>query len=175
MFVRTVFPKTKLMNECLGEGQHHALLEEIQELLHNKKIYQGEINGLYDEATAAAITLFQEQEGLTTGMVTALTLCRLLPATSQSIAIQPSSIRTPRSQPQPQVHVLVQKGTKQLTLFNGNTPIRNYPVAIGKPSTPTPLGNYAIASKVLNPGGMLGSRWLGLNYDAYGIHGTSKP
>jgi peptidoglycan hydrolase-like protein with peptidoglycan-binding domain len=161
------------MNECLIIGQHHILLEEIQELLQSKKIYQGQINGLYDEATAAAITLFQEQDGLKTGGVTALTLCRLLTAATQSIASEPATVRTRQSQAN--AHVLIQKGTRQLTIFNGNSPLRNYPVAIGKPSTPTPVGNYAIASKVLNPGGMLGSRWMGLNYDTYGIHGTSKP
>ena len=173
MLVRTVFPKSKLINECLKEGQRHVLLKEIQELLRSKEFYQGQINGLYDQATATAITLFQELEGLKTGAVTALTLCRLLTATTQSITIQPSVVRT--RQAQSNVHVLIQKGTKELTLFNGNTQVRNYPIAIGKPSTPTPVGNYAIASKVLNPGGMLGSRWMGLNYDTYGIHGTSKP
>ncbi len=173
MLIRTVFPRTKLMNECLREGQQHVLLAEIQELLYSKKFYQGQINGLYDEATAAAITLFQEQNGLKTGGVTALTLCRLLTATTQTITSKPPAVRTKRSPAN--VHVLIQKETRQLTIFNGNSPLRNYPVAIGKPSTPTPVGNYAIASKVLNPGGMLGSRWMGLNYDTYGIHGTSKP
>lgn len=173
MLVRTVFPRTKLINECLREGQHHILLEEIQELLQSKKIYQGQINGLYDEATATAIALFQEREGLKIGTVTALTLCRLLTATTQSVTIQPSVVRT--RQAQSNLHVLIQKGARELILFNGNAQVQNYPVAIGKPSTPTPVGNYAIASKVLNPGGILGSCWMGLNYDTYGIHGTSKP
>ncbi|BBB90312.1 MAG TPA: L,D-transpeptidase [Methylomusa anaerophila] len=72
-------------------------------------------------------------------------------------------------------NILIVKSQRQLTLFDGNTPMHQYPVAIGKPSTPTPAGNYAIATKVLNPGGVLGSRWMGLNYDTYGIHGTSAP
>lgn len=173
MLVRTIFPRTRLINECLREGQHHVLLEEIQELLQSKKFYQGQINGLYDKATAAAITLFQEQEGLKTGGITALTLCRLLTATTQSITNKPAAVRARLAQAN--THVLIQKNSKHLTLFNGDSPLRNYPVAIGKPSTPTPVGNYVIASKVLNPGGMLGSRWMGLNYDTYGIHGTSKP
>ncbi len=173
MIVRTVFPRTKLTNECLLIRQDPALLKEIQELLQNSHFYQGPINGLYDTATAAAITRFQEQEGLKTGIVTAVTLCRLLSAATRNISVQTPSVRAPR--PSNAAHVLIQKGTRQLTLFNGNMPIQSYPVAIGKPSTPTPVGNYAIASKVLNPGGMLGSRWMGLNYDTYGIHGTRKP
>ena len=69
-------------------------------------------------------------------------------------------------------NILLVKSQRQLTLFDGNSPMRQYPVAIGKPSTPTPLGNYAIATKIINPGGILGTRWMGLNYDAYGVHGT---
>ncbi len=72
-------------------------------------------------------------------------------------------------------NILLVKSQRQLTLFDGNSPMRQYPVAIGKPSTPTPLGNYAIATKIINPGGILGTRWMGLNYDAYGVHGTSAP
>ena len=71
--------------------------------------------------------------------------------------------------------IMIAKSNRQLTLFAGSSPLRQYPVAIGKPSTPTPSGNYAIATKILKPGGVLGTRWMGLNYDAYGIHGTNSP
>jgi lipoprotein-anchoring transpeptidase ErfK/SrfK len=71
--------------------------------------------------------------------------------------------------------ILIAKSRRTLTLFNGNSPVRNYPVALGKPATPTPLGNFAIATKIPQPGGVLGSRWMGLNFDAYGIHGTNRP
>ncbi|WP_231881855.1 L,D-transpeptidase [Anaerosporomusa subterranea] len=71
--------------------------------------------------------------------------------------------------------ILIVKSRRSLTLLSGNSPIRTYPVALGKPATPTPLGNYAIATKIPHPGGVLGSRWMGLNFDAYGIHGTNRP
>lgn len=71
--------------------------------------------------------------------------------------------------------IVIVKTTRILTVLDGATPLHSFPVAIGKPSTPTPVGNYAIASKIQNPGGVLGTRWMGLNYDAYGIHGTSRP
>ena len=71
--------------------------------------------------------------------------------------------------------IKIVKARRTLILFNGNLPIRNYPVALGKPSTPTPLGNFAIATKIPHPGGVLGTRWMGLNFDAYGIHGTNRP
>lgn len=71
--------------------------------------------------------------------------------------------------------ITIVKASRLLTILDDDIPIYQYPIAIGKPSTPTPVGNYVIATKISNPGGILGSRWLGLNYDAYGIHGTNKP
>lgn len=71
--------------------------------------------------------------------------------------------------------IVIVKSRRSLTLHNGNTPVRTYPVALGKPSTPTPVGNFAIATKIPHPGGVLGTRWMGLNFDAYGIHGTNRP
>lgn len=71
--------------------------------------------------------------------------------------------------------ITIIKATRMLTLMDGDKPFYRFPVAIGTSSTPTPVGNYSIASKIMNPGGVLGSRWLGLNYDSYGIHGTIRP
>ncbi|MDU4960851.1 MAG: L,D-transpeptidase [Sporomusaceae bacterium] len=71
--------------------------------------------------------------------------------------------------------ILIVKARRSLTLLNGTSAVRTYPVALGKPSTPTPLGNFAVATKIPHPGGVLGSRWMGLNFDAYGIHGTNRP
>lgn len=55
--------------------------------------------------------------------------------------------------------------------------VKIYPVAVGKTETPTPLGTYRIINKIVNPGGMLGTRWMGLNIPngPYGIHGTFRP
>ena len=74
-----------------------------------------------------------------------------------------------------QLVIMIVRSRRSLTLFNGNLPVRAYPVALGKPSTPTPLGNFAVATKIPQPGGILGTCWMGLNFDAYGIHGTNKP
>ncbi|GAB6169059.1 L,D-transpeptidase family protein [Clostridium carnis] len=51
-----------------------------------------------------------------------------------------------------------------------------YPVAIGKPTTPSPLGTWQITSKALMAG-PYGGYWLGLNapWDTFGIHGTNRP
>lgn len=55
--------------------------------------------------------------------------------------------------------------------------IKEYSVAVGNPSTPTPVGEYQIVYKGKNWGASFGPRWLGLNvpWGNYGIHGTNKP
>lgn len=66
---------------------------------------------------------------------------------------------------------------KRLHFYNGNTNPWVYSVALGKTKTPTPHGRYHVTTKVVNPGGVLGSRWMGLNISQgnYGIHGTNLP
>ncbi|TNJ63362.1 hypothetical protein FE784_25955 [Paenibacillus hemerocallicola] len=55
--------------------------------------------------------------------------------------------------------------------------LKTYPVAVGNPATPTPIGEYKVIYKGENWGEAFGPRWLGLNvpWGTYGIHGTNKP
>ena len=70
-------------------------------------------------------------------------------------------------------HIDINVSTHTLTLFRNNEVFKSYKVAVGKPSTPTPKGNFRIINKAINPGGPFGARWLGLNVPNgdYGIHG----
>lgn len=68
---------------------------------------------------------------------------------------------------------------------NGNL-VKTYKNATGKPSTPTPTGQFSVINKIVNPyystknikGGAsnnpLGVRWLGIG-GKYGLHGTCYP
>ena len=71
----------------------------------------------------------------------------------------------------------IDPGSRQLRMYIGGELSKTYPVAVGKPATPTPSGDYKIVNKVMNPGGVLGTRWMGLNVPGgnYGIHGTNNP
>jgi peptidoglycan hydrolase-like protein with peptidoglycan-binding domain len=173
MQVRIVHPPYRLSLAWLAEGDHRPIVAELQTLLHQYGLYEGRISGTYDPATAEAVARFQEMRGLRpTGQLDPLTYCHLFPAAVSESGQAPR----PRAKDGlPRANILITKSARTLTLFDGNTPLRQYPVAIGKPATPTPEGNYAIASKIMNPGGVLGSRWMGLNYDTYGIHGTNAP
>jgi lipoprotein-anchoring transpeptidase ErfK/SrfK len=76
----------------------------------------------------------------------------------------------------------------KLVLFEGERVLRVYDVAVGKRSTPSPQGKFAIINRVPNPtwygpgtvvapgkSNPLGSRWMGLSAKGYGIHGTNVP
>ena len=75
----------------------------------------------------------------------------------------------------PQRKIVIHRAARQLELYDGDRVIAKYPIAVGKDATPTPTGTYSVATKYMNPGGMFGSRWLGLSIPGYGIHGTSVP
>lgn len=65
--------------------------------------------------------------------------------------------------------------TKTLGLYRSGRFFKAYPVATGKPTTPTPTGTFTIVNKQVNPGGPFGTRWMGLSKPHYGIHGTNNP
>jgi len=71
--------------------------------------------------------------------------------------------------------IIISTSRRRLELYEDNRLIRSFPVAVGKAGTPTPRGRFAVANKYVNPGGVFGSRWLGLSIPHYGIHGTNNP
>ena len=85
-------------------------------------------------------------------------------------------------------HIVISIPQKQLTLFEGDSIVKTYDVAVGKPSTPSPFGSYAIVNQIDHPiwyghgkpvapgpHNPLGTRWIGLSKSGYGIHGTNQP
>ncbi|NLY85782.1 MAG: L,D-transpeptidase family protein [Tissierellia bacterium] len=74
--------------------------------------------------------------------------------------------------------ILVEVHKKQLKLIDreNESIVKTYPIATGKPSSPTPLGTFKIIEKA-QWGEGFGTRRLGLNvpWGKYGIHGTNRP
>ena len=87
--------------------------------------------------------------------------------------------------------ILLQLGKRTISLRDNGKVIGSWPVAIGDPSTPTPVGRFTLQNKVVNPkyqstksgkinatvgpNGPLGDRWMGFQQSGpnqYGIHGT---
>jgi hypothetical protein len=88
----------------------------------------------------------------------------------------------------PQININL--ASRTLSLYTGDSLVKEYPIAIGKPSTPSPLGKFEVIEKIVNPWwfpttpGMkpvpsgpanpLGYRWIGFA-GTYGMHGTNMP
>jgi lipoprotein-anchoring transpeptidase ErfK/SrfK len=88
--------------------------------------------------------------------------------------------------------VVIMRGSNRLLFFDDAKVVRWFGVATGQSSFPTPLGNYEIVNKWLNPwwypppsdwakdsepvppgpGNPLGTRWMGISAPYVGIHGT---
>lgn len=73
--------------------------------------------------------------------------------------------------------LVIIRSARKLQFYSGNNLVKTYPVAVGKHSTPTPAGSYRVVNKIVNPGGALGTRWMGLSIPSgnYGLHGTNNP
>jgi len=84
--------------------------------------------------------------------------------------------------------ILVDKSQNILLLKSDEEIFKVYVVATGRDNS-TPVGNFKITSKLINPTwfkagavvptgspeNILGTRWMGLDKPSYGIHGTSEP
>ncbi len=74
------------------------------------------------------------------------------------------------------MHVAIDVDVRRLTLYWGAVEVESYPVAVGKPDTPTPLGAWLVRDRGAWGGGF-GARWMGLSvpWGRYGMHGTNRP
>lgn len=91
--------------------------------------------------------------------------------------------------------VVVQRALRELLFYKDGRLARRFTVAVGLPEYPTPLGRFAIATKLVDPTWIppdsewaegfepvgpgpdnpLGTRWIGLTSPQIGIHGTPDP
>lgn len=84
--------------------------------------------------------------------------------------------------------VVISLSDRKLALLKNGHVVKIYRVAVGKPSTPSPAGDFKVVNRVTNPtyyhkgqvitagkNNPVGSRWMGLSAKSYGIHGTNQP
>ena len=84
--------------------------------------------------------------------------------------------------------IVVSLEDHKLALVEDGQVKKVYTVAVGKPSTPSPVGTFTIERRVANPTyqhngkivppgprNPVGTRWMGLSKHGYGIHGTNEP
>src|SRR5689334_15941083 len=87
------------------------------------------------------------------------------------------------------LRIVINVPARRLSLVQGQTLLRAYPVAVGRPWTQTPRGHFAILQKAKDPtwapkgrpavppgpNNPLGHRWMRISPDGYGIHATNEP
>jgi lipoprotein-anchoring transpeptidase ErfK/SrfK len=71
--------------------------------------------------------------------------------------------------------IQISVSTKRLILKRNGQVVKEYPIAVGKMVTDTPVGDFVIVNREPNPGGPFGAMWLSLSKIHYGIHGTNNP
>lgn len=144
-------------------------VRDLQELLADRGLYDGEVTGRYDAPTTAAVEAFQKRYGLeVNGRV-------------EGDAVTALGGR-----------VVVDLSDLTLRLYVAGDIIRTYRVAAGQAAYPTPTGTYAVIRMIENPTwyppdsdwakdsepippgieNPLGTRWIGTSAPGVGIHGT---
>ncbi|HEX2939285.1 MAG TPA: L,D-transpeptidase family protein [Ruminiclostridium sp.] len=78
--------------------------------------------------------------------------------------------------PKKNYSILIDLEEKNLYLLDSGKLVKKYPCAIGKSSTPSPIGSFKITGKS-KWGEGFGGYWLGINcpWGKFGIHGTIFP
>ncbi len=141
---------------------------ELQIRLQELGYYSEKSNGIYTETTEQAVKKFQKAKRLKSdGVVGPITWTELDMNSSRFF-------RTERVYDAPSIIIDIDR---RVLVFVADSLMKIYPAAVGRPSLPTPLGNWTIVNKALNPGGPFGVRWMRLSipWGGYGIHGTNNP
>ncbi len=125
-------------------------------------------------------------------LASVIVLATFAPAPAQAMSLDRldlpydfgGSAREPES-----VRVVINVPARRLLFVRGNRLVKAYPVAIGRPHSPTPVGNFRILEKTKDPtwaprgrkpvppgpDNPLGHRWMRISEDGYGIHATNEP
>jgi peptidoglycan hydrolase-like protein with peptidoglycan-binding domain len=148
-------------------------VSDLQLRLAQLGYYIGPWHGSFDPATHRAVVNFQKEHGINPlGQVGAATwhaLARDIPPVATATTAAPPADKS--------LKVIIDTDRLVLTILVDGQAWRQYPVAIGKYTSPSPVGEWKIANKAYESGGTLGTRWMGLNvpWGNYGIHGTNRP
>lgn len=147
-------------------------VELLQQMLKQINCYRGPVNGVYDSATIEAVKEFQVQRGIEPdGVAEEITWQAL----DEEYCLLAGKEVAPA--PEGQVSILIDTKQRKLWVLSDGEPYKQYPVAVGKYDTPTPIGDFKVLRRARNWGTGFGTRWIGLTvpWGVYGIHGTNKP
>ncbi|MHB8945638.1 MAG: L,D-transpeptidase family protein [Bacillota bacterium] len=174
------FPRQLTLTQPFTTGTD---VRELQALLQEGGYYEGPVDGVFGPVTAKAVTLFQATFGLfVDGVVGPETLEALLARDDSTEAAAKGKAKTratwtPKPKPEGEdIRLVINTDALTLTVMVDGEPYQQYPVATGRPSLPTPHGDFHIKVKDVWGGGF-GARWMQLSipWGVYGVHGTNNP
>lgn len=126
-------------------------------------------------------------QGLAAVVMAAGLMAAGLTALAQAQGVQVPSQAAPAAVQSTRL-IVVSLEDRKLALVENDQVTKVYTVAVGKPSTPSPAGEFIIERRVMNPTyhhdgrtvppgphNPVGDRWMGLSKTGYGIHGTNEP
>lgn len=169
-------------NQALGSEYNRALylrepplggpdVEELQLRLRELGYFTGEINCIYDEDTVRAVKAAQLALELEPTGVAELSFWPKL----YHVEEQTQGVNT--EPPTGKVHVEIFLHELKLVVFNDGQEYASFPIAAGRPVTPSPMGEWRVTDKNYRPNDAFGTRWLRLSvpWGGYGVHGTNAP
>ncbi len=161
-------PVSDAPSQAAETAAYHALLSsqaDVHSTIHEVK--PGENLTLISKKYNTTIDLLKKINNLSSD--------RLLPGMKLKVSVYRFSAVVDKSQ-----NILILKGDEEV--------LKTYVVATGQ-SDSTPAGVFKVTQKLVNPTwykagavvpygspeNILGTRWLGISKEGYGIHGTSEP
>ena len=171
---RILVDTTERLGEAvLMKGARGKDVRALQRQLRKQGfLAKGRVTGVYDAATIAAVREFQTSRAM---------------AVDGVAGVDTVGAMTTR--------IVIDQSDHSLLLYrNGKRPLR-FGVAVGQAAYPTPIGDFAIITKVVDPTWVppdsdwaqgllpippgpdnpLGTRWMGISAPSVGIHGTNNP
>ncbi|MDD2202394.1 MAG: peptidoglycan-binding protein [Firmicutes bacterium] len=185
-------PESVRLCEC---GELHMLrlcepriigeqVRDLQEGLAVAGFLAGPADGVFGPVTDRSVRTFQASVGLPEDGIVDMSVWMTLGQACEPViaaSLGPSGDLIPTAKISGQLPsgwraLLIDTSNLTITLLEDGLPLKQYRVGIGKPATPTPVGQFKVVDKAAWAGGF-GTRWMGLNvpWGKYGIHGTNKP
>ena len=109
-------------------------------------------------------------------------------ATLTGVLLMAAAEALAQEKQQPARRIVVSIPDRKLAVMEAGRVLRVFPTAVGAPKSPSPAGAFRIVVRIPDPtwygkgrivppgkSNPLGTRWLGLSVQGYGIHGTNNP
>lgn len=173
-----------------GQPDDPDAVRELQLGLRLLALFPHPLDGRYDPHTREAVRRFQQRHRLPADGVANPETLRALARDfeRQAARLIESQRQVARAAPAPEglpLHpdvkpgaywIVVDTNRLVLTLYKDGEVRGRWPIAVGKPWTMTPVGEWRIVDKGY-ASGVYGTRWMGLDipFGSYGIHGTDRP